>query len=101
MRSHEFHVLTLLAFFLALPLCCSVLFQPSLIDVEGDGLHEMLFNMIQEADIDLRPAFYQHIVLSGGSTMYPGLPSRLEKEMRQLYLDKVLKGDKVKLEKFK
>ena len=38
------------------------------------GRHEMLFNMIQEADIDLRPAFYQHIVLSGGSTMYPGLP---------------------------
>lgn len=79
----------------------SVLFQPHLIDVESVGLHEMLFNMIQEADIDLRPAFYQHIVLSGGSTMYPGLPSRLEKEMRQLYLDRVLKGDKVKLEKFK
>ena len=43
----------------------------------------------------------RHIVLSGGSTMYPGLPSRLEKEMRQLYLDRVLKGDKAKLEKFK
>ena len=40
-------------------------------------------------------------MLSGGSTMYPGLPSRLEKEMRQLYLDRVLKGDKAKLEKFK
>lgn len=78
-----------------------VLFQPHLIDVESPGLHEMLFGMIQEADIDLRPAFYQHIVLSGGSTMYPGLPSRLEKEMKQLYLDKVLKGDKTKLEKFK
>src|SRR4051812_48620921 len=79
----------------------TVLFQPHLIDEEGKGLHEMLFNMIQEADIDLRPAFYQHIVLSGGSTMYPGLPSRLEKEMRQLYLDRVLKGDKDRLEKFK
>lgn len=33
--------------------------------------------------------------------MYPGLPSRLEKEMRQLYLDRVLKGDVKKLEKFK
>jgi len=61
----------------------------------------MLFNMIQEADIDLRAAFYQHIVLSGGSTMYPGLPSRLEKEMKEQYLNKVLKGDKTKLEKFK
>jgi actin-related protein 2 len=61
----------------------------------------MLFNMIQEADIDLRPAFYQHIVLSGGSTMYPGLPSRLEKEMKDLYLNRVLKGDVKRLEKFK
>lgn len=78
-----------------------VLFQPSLIDVENQGLHECLFNMIQEADIDLRSAFYQHIVLSGGSTMYPGLPSRLEKEMKSLYLERVLKGDVKKLDRFK
>jgi len=78
-----------------------VLFKPSLIDVEGDGIADMLFNMIQDADIDLRQAFYKHIVLSGGSTMYPGLPSRLEKEMKRLYLEKVLKNDKKKLSKFK
>jgi len=77
------------------------LFQPSLIDNEKVGMQNTLFNMIQEADIDLRPAFYKHIVLSGGSTMYPGLPSRLEKEMRQLYLKNVLKGDKARLAKFK
>lgn len=77
------------------------LFQPSLIDNEKKGMQETLFGMIQEADIDLRPAFYKHIVLSGGSTMYPGLPSRLEKEMRSLYLKHVLKGDKARLSKFK
>jgi len=78
-----------------------VLFQPGLIDVEQPGMHEQLFNLIQEADIDLRSAFYQHIVLSGGSTMYPGLPSRLEKEIRDLYLKKVLKGKEEGLSKFK
>jgi len=78
-----------------------VLFNPALIDVESPGMHEVLFNMIQEADIDLRPAFYKHIVLSGGSTMFPGLPSRLEKEMRSLYLKNVLKGDEKRLSKFK
>lgn len=78
-----------------------VLFNPGLLDLESEGVHEMLFNMIQAADIDLRQSFYQHIVLSGGSTMYAGLPSRLEKEMRQLYLDRVLKGDKERLSKFK
>lgn len=77
------------------------LFKPSLIDNEKPGMQDTLFNMIQEADIDLRPAFYKHIVLSGGSTMYPGLPSRLEKELRALYLKNVLKGDKSRLGKFK
>ena len=43
--------------------------------------------------MDTRAALYKHIVLSGGSTMYPGLPSRLEREIKQLYLERVLKGD--------
>lgn len=45
----------------------------------------------------IRSDFYKHIVLSGGSTMYPGLPSRLERELKQLYLERVLKGDVDKL----
>ncbi|KAF6161541.1 hypothetical protein GIB67_009420 [Kingdonia uniflora] len=51
------------------------------IDVEGDGMADMVFCCIQEMDIDNRMMLYQHIVLSGGSTMYPRLPSRLEKEI--------------------
>ncbi|XP_041352930.1 actin-related protein 2 [Gigantopelta aegis] len=77
------------------------LFQPHLINVENVGVAELLFNTIQAADIDTRPEFYKHIVLSGGSTMYPGLPSRLEREMKQLYLERILKGDTAKLSKFK
>lgn len=73
------------------------LFQPNLIDVEAPGMAEMLFNTIQSADIDIRADLYKHIVLSGGSTMYPGLPSRLEKEMKQLYLTNVLNGDATRL----
>lgn len=77
------------------------LFQPHLINVEGQGIAELVFNTIQNADIDLRPDLYKHIVLSGGSTMYPGLPSRLEREIKQLHLERVLKGDVQKLSKFK
>lgn len=73
------------------------LFQPHLINVESVGIAELLFNTIQAADIDTRADFYQHIVLSGGTTMYPGLPSRLEREIKQLYLERVLKGDTEKL----
>ena len=77
------------------------LFQPHLINVEGAGVAELLFNCINAADIDTRAEFYKHIVLSGGSTMYPGLPSRLEREIKQLYLERVLKGDVSRLAKFK
>ncbi|KAI8142058.1 actin family [Fennellomyces sp. T-0311] len=77
------------------------LFQPNLVDVEGKGMAELLFDTIQSADIDIRSDLYKHIVLSGGSTMYPGLPSRLEKEMKQLYLVNVLNGDPSRLSKFK
>lgn len=54
---------------------------------------ELLFQTIQQAAVDTRTELYKHIVLSGGSSMYPGFPSRLEKEMKQLYLTKVLGGD--------
>ena len=57
----------------------------------------MLFQTIQTAAVDVRAELYKHIVLSGGSSMYPGLPSRLEKEMKQLYLTRVLGGDPSRL----
>lgn len=77
------------------------LFTPGLVDVETAGMAELLFNAIQAADIDIRPELYKHVVLSGGSSMYPGLPSRLEKEVKQLYLERVLKNDMSRLGKFK
>jgi len=77
------------------------LFQPHLIDIESNGISELLFNTIQAADMDVRPELYKHIVLSGGTTMYPGLPSRLEREIKQLYLERVLHGDIDRLNNFK
>ena len=73
------------------------MFQPHLVDVEQPGVAEMLFQTIQAAAIDVRAELYKHIVLSGGSSMYPGLPSRLGKEMKQLYLTRVLYGDPSRL----
>lgn len=73
------------------------LFQPHLVDVEQPGIAEFLFNTIQAADVDVRSSLYKAIVLSGGSSMYPGLPSRLEKELKQLWLTRVLKGNPERL----
>ncbi|KAI9715330.1 MAG: Arp2/3 complex subunit, actin nucleation center [Candelaria pacifica] len=73
------------------------IFQPHLVDVEQPGIAEFLFQTIQAADVDVRSSLYKAIVLSGGSSMYPGLPSRLEKELKQLWLTRVLKGDPERL----
>lgn len=77
------------------------LFQPHLVNVESQGIAELVFTTIQNAPMDIRSELYKHIVLSGGSTMYPGLPSRLEREIKQLYLERILKGDAGSLSKFK
>lgn len=73
------------------------MFQPHLVDVEQPGMAEMAFNTIQAAPVDVRSELYKHIVLSGGSTMLGGLSSRLEKEMKQLYLSKVLHNDPARI----
>ena len=73
------------------------LFQPHLVDVEQPGIAEFLFNTIQGVDVDIRSSLYKAIVLSGGSSMYPGLPSRMEKELKQLWLTKVLGGNPERL----
>jgi actin-related protein 2 len=74
-----------------------ILFQPHLNNVEALGIAELLFETIQGSSMDIRSELYKHIVLSGGSTMYPGFASRLEREITQLYLERVLKGDASRL----
>ena len=73
------------------------LFQPDLIGMGKFGVAEILFNAVQAADIDTRLDYYKHIVLCGGSTMLPGFSSRIEREIKQLYCERVLNGDTSKL----
>jgi actin-related protein len=59
------------------------LFFPDLIK-EGDeveGMHKMCYSSITECDIDIRTELYSNVILSGGTTLYAGLPDRLEKEL--------------------
>lgn len=81
--------------------CTEALFQPHLVDNDRAGIAEMLYTTIQKQAVDTRPEYYKHIILSGGTTMIRGLPSRLEREIKQLYLTHILKGDISRLDKFK
>merc|ERR1719147_106439 len=42
------------------------------------------FNSIMKSDIDLRKDLYANTVLSGGTTMYPGIADRMQKEITAL-----------------
>ncbi len=64
--------------------CAEVLFKPSLIGLEQEGIHVTTFNSIMKCDMDIRKELYQNTVLSGGSTMFPGIAERLTKEMTNL-----------------
>ena len=64
--------------------CQEVLLQPSFLGMECNGIHETQYNSIMKCDVDIRKDLYGNIVLSGGTSMYPGINTRLEKEMIQL-----------------
>ncbi|ERM99458.1 hypothetical protein AMTRI_Chr12g233950 [Amborella trichopoda] len=64
--------------------CPEVLFDPSRIGVESGGVHEAVFNSIKRCDVDIRREMYGNVVLSGGTTMIPGLAPRLAKELGSL-----------------
>jgi len=64
--------------------CPEVLFQPNVIGMESAGVHRLTFDSIMKCDVDIRRDLYKNIVMSGGTTMFKGIPERLEKEIKAL-----------------
>eukprot|EP00485_Elphidium_margaritaceum_P016473 CAMPEP_0202726088 /NCGR_PEP_ID=MMETSP1385-20130828/184431_1 /ASSEMBLY_ACC=CAM_ASM_000861 /TAXON_ID=933848 /ORGANISM="Elphidium margaritaceum" /LENGTH=424 /DNA_ID=CAMNT_0049392301 /DNA_START=117 /DNA_END=1392 /DNA_ORIENTATION=- len=62
--------------------CPEVLFQPNFIGLEQEGVHRLTFTSIMKCDIDIRKELYRNVVMSGGSTMFTGMPQRLQKELQ-------------------
>merc|ERR1712180_583489 len=60
------------------------LFQPSFLGMESAGIHESGYTSIMKCDIDIRKDLFANIVLSGGTTMYPGIADRMQKEVTAL-----------------
>uniref|UniRef100_A0A3Q2D7N0 POTE ankyrin domain family member E-like n=1 Tax=Cyprinodon variegatus TaxID=28743 RepID=A0A3Q2D7N0_CYPVA len=61
-----------------------ILFKPEVIGRDHYGMHESVFKSVLRSDIDLRRSFLSNIVLSGGNTLLPGLPERLQAEVKNL-----------------
>ncbi|XP_062518457.1 actin, clone 302-like [Corticium candelabrum] len=61
--------------------CSEGLFNPSLTGVEAPGIQSAMFDSVQKCDVDMRRDMYGNILLSGGSTMFPGFSDRLRVEL--------------------
>ncbi|KAM9995485.1 hypothetical protein ACTFIY_001670 [Dictyostelium cf. discoideum] len=64
--------------------CPEALFQPSFLGMESAGIHEATYNSIMKCDVDIRKDLFGNVVLSGGSTMFPGIADRMDKELTAL-----------------
>jgi actin len=70
--------------------CPEVLFSPSMIGMEGNGIHETTFSSIIKCDVNIRKDLYNNIVLSGGTTMFSGIAERMTKEITCRYYSPTL-----------
>uniref|UniRef100_A0A8B9GIX9 Uncharacterized protein n=1 Tax=Amazona collaria TaxID=241587 RepID=A0A8B9GIX9_9PSIT len=61
--------------------CPEAIFQPFFLGMESCGIHETTFNSVMKCDVDTRKDLYANSVLSGGTTMCPGIAHRMQKEI--------------------
>ncbi|GLT70577.1 hypothetical protein SLA2020_426480 [Shorea laevis] len=64
--------------------CPEVLFDPRIVGMESGGVHEIVLKSIKNCDMDIRREMFGNVVLSGGTTVIPGLADRLAKELSSL-----------------
>ena len=64
--------------------CPEALFNPSLLGINENGIHENTHLSVMKCDIDIRNDLYENIILSGGTSMFKGMKERMEKEIIDL-----------------
>jgi actin-related protein len=70
-----------------------LLFNPTP-DLEQTGLHVAIMDVVESCDLDIRPKLLNNIFLSGGSSMFPNLKSRIYQEL-ELELARRKKKDQI------
>ena len=77
--------------------CPEALFQPEKVGLDAEGIQHMLFKSIKSCPLTSRRPLLGQIILSGGSTLFPGLPERLEKEIKKLCQENKMNPRDVKI----
>ena len=73
-----------------------LLFNPSL-ELEEDPLPEAIMDVIDMCDVDVRPDLLNNIFLSGGSSMFPNIKSRIIKELELELARRKRKSQSIKI----
>ncbi|XP_031568355.1 actin-like [Actinia tenebrosa] len=60
------------------------LFHPTVLGLNTQGVHKLIQYSISKCENDTRKTMFGNIVVAGGTTMLPGFPERLNKEMSSL-----------------
>jgi hypothetical protein len=60
------------------------LFAPAMIGRDDLGIQDLTFQAIMSCDVDIRKDLYTNVVVAGGSSCFPGIAERLQKELLQL-----------------
>ena len=66
-----------------------VFFKPSLIDMEYEGVHKLIYNSINKSPIDFRKELCKNVIITGGSTLFPNFQDRLQNELIKLLPNKM------------
>ncbi|CAE7651102.1 unnamed protein product [Symbiodinium pilosum] len=67
--------------------CTEALFQPGQhlkLDEEAEGIQKMAAGSILDCSLDIQKDLAGNVVLSGGSTMFPGMCERVQEELQRL-----------------
>lgn len=62
-----------------------VIFNPMIIGKEGLGVIDMVYESLKEAPEDYKALLARNIIVSGGTTMFPGFGQRLQQSLRDKY----------------
>jgi len=65
-----------------------LLFNPELVGLEDAGVHQVVVDSINRADLDLRKSLFGNVVLSGGGTLVKGTLSCSTLELNQFCTDR-------------
>eukprot|EP01084_Bolivina_argentea_P268567 456205_1 len=74
--------------------CCEAMFDPNVIISNAKGIHKMIYDSINECDVEIRKDLYDNILLCGGNMLFDGIRKRLYAEIIELESEYSIEIDK-------